>query len=71
MPKDQHFSPDILLQRMEEQGQQLGLIIDLTNTHRYYNPAVSAITHFKGLKGLGFDSQLCPLAGALVNGLSA
>lgn len=32
------FTPDILAKTIKEQGHQLGLIIDLTNTSRYYNP---------------------------------
>ena len=35
------FTPQMLIKHMQAEGQSLGLIIDLTNTDRYYNSQVS------------------------------
>ena len=50
IPADQHFTPDILLKKIQEQGLQLGLIIDLTNTFRYYKPTCLKDTNTKHVK---------------------
>ena len=34
------FTPDILMSRIQEQGLELGMIIDLTFTRKYYNSQV-------------------------------
>ncbi|KAL4232403.1 RNA RNP complex-1-interacting phosphatase [Mactra antiquata] len=38
IPEDNWFSPEILLQSLKEKGLNIGLIIDLTFTKKYYNP---------------------------------
>lgn len=39
---EQRFSLDDLIARLKSQGQRLGLIIDLTDTDRYYDSRVSS-----------------------------
>lgn len=38
---DRRFTLGDLVERLDDLGKELGLIIDLTNTDRYYKPAVS------------------------------
>jgi len=37
VPEENQFTPDILMSRIQEQGLELGMIIDLTFTRKYYN----------------------------------
>ncbi|CAF1113256.1 unnamed protein product [Didymodactylos carnosus] len=38
LPADMRFTLGDLVEKLDDQGQELGLIIDLTNTERYYKP---------------------------------
>jgi len=40
---DRRFTLGDLVERLDDLGKELGLIVDLTNTDRYYKPAVSLI----------------------------
>jgi hypothetical protein len=40
---DRRFTLGDLVERLDDMGKELGLIIDLTNTDRYYKAAVSSI----------------------------
>ncbi|GMH34397.1 hypothetical protein BSKO_02231 [Bryopsis sp. KO-2023] len=39
VPEEQRFNPSIAYNMIQERGLQLGLVIDLTNSYRYYDPA--------------------------------
>lgn len=39
---EERFSPHDLIRKVKERKEELGLIIDLTYTTRYYGPEVSA-----------------------------
>lgn len=41
VPDEQQFTPGQLLTLLKEDDLKLGIIIDLTNTARYYDPNVS------------------------------
>ena len=41
LPKEDQFTPGELIGRIQEQGHSLGLVVDLTNTNRYYSSQVS------------------------------
>lgn len=43
LPDERRFTLGDLIERLDDKGKELGLIIDLTNTERYYKPAVSAL----------------------------
>ena len=38
IPDVYQWSPDVLMKAMNDRGQRLGLVIDLTFTDKYYNP---------------------------------
>lgn len=40
---ERRFTLADLVERLDDQGKELGLIVDLTNTDRYYKAAVSLI----------------------------
>ena len=41
LPEERRFTLGDLVEQLDDKGKELGLIIDLTNTDRYYKPAVS------------------------------
>ncbi len=44
---ERRFTLGDLVERLDDKGKELGLIIDLTNTDRYYKPAVSFLIIMK------------------------
>uniref|UniRef100_A0A914EGL0 Tyrosine specific protein phosphatases domain-containing protein n=1 Tax=Acrobeloides nanus TaxID=290746 RepID=A0A914EGL0_9BILA len=54
LPKAKHFTTQHLLRKIAEQGKQLGMVINLTNTRRYYDR--------KELEGMCIEYKeiLCP-----------
>lgn len=40
LPDDRRFTLGDLVERLDDAGKELGLIIDLTNTERYYTRTV-------------------------------
>ena len=43
LPDERRFTLGDLVEQLDDKGKELGLIIDLTNTDRYYKATVSSI----------------------------
>ena len=43
LPDERRFTLGDLVEKLDDKGKEIGLIIDLTNTDRYYKATVSTV----------------------------